>query len=146
MKHKVIYLSMACATFILGIALAAHWYFNRVTFNCVAAGDGLNSWEQVWESSDEVTVYESTRHSSSVEDARAALEKELKGAIKIIERKRFSENDSKVGERVIGVFNSQESERSVSIIELRDKGIYRVDAPSLEYAFAFEKYRFEHPE
>ena len=143
MKHKAVYFSIACATIILGVAFASHLYFNRITFDCVSVADGIDgSWEQEWESSDGVTVYESKSYYSSVEDAKAAFEKRLEGATRIIERKRLSTEE----ERVVGLFNSQESERAVSIIELKNKGVYRVAAPSLKYAFLFEKYRSENPE
>ena len=140
--HKVVYLSVAGATLILGISLVAGWYLSRITFECVSVADSVDgSWEQEWESSDRVTVYESKIYYPSGEGAKAAFAKQLEGASNIVERERLSVNGAEAGERVVAVFTAQASERAVSIIELQDKSIYCVEAPSVRDAFAFEEYR-----
>ena len=88
MKLKVLYLSIAGATLIVGIALAAHWFSQEITFECVTVSDGANFWEQDWEASDGVTITESMYGYSSEEDAQRAFETELKDAETIIERKK----------------------------------------------------------
>jgi hypothetical protein len=149
MKRKAIYLSIACTTFAIGIILVSLWYFRHqeISFGCVGTGDGYvvgggPAWFQEWKSSDGIMIYESMIGYSSKEAAQTALEEIVKNAVEIIERQKNLDNSSIIGERVVGMFAHPAYKGGrVSIIMLQKNDLYRVDAPSLEYAIAFEKYR-----
>ena len=86
-------------------------------------------------------VYERKSHYESEEDARIALEKEMLNVVSISERAMIEVGSQDI-KRIVGVFNSPALKKTVtSIIVLKSDGIYRIDAPSLKYALAFEKYR-----
>lgn len=145
-------LTIACLTFAIGITLASVWFYKRhfISFEMVMVADGFvqgksgawgEAWSQEWKSSDGVMVYERKSHYTSEEDARIALEKEMLNEVSVSDRIKIEDSSQGV-ERIVGVFNIPSLKSTVtSIIVLRRDGIYRIDAPSLRDALAFEKYR-----
>lgn len=86
-------------------------------------------------------IYERKSNYVSEYDAGIALEKEMLNAVSISERVKI-EDGSRGVERIVGVFSIPAVKKTVtSIIVLRRDGIYQIDAPSLNYALAFEEYR-----
>ena len=132
--------------------MAAAWLYKKyvISFEMMSVADGFvqgksgawgEAWSQEWKSSDGVIVYERKSHYESEEDARIALEKEMVNVVSISERVKLGDGSRGI-ERIIGVSNSPVLKKTfTSIIVLGRGGIYRIDAPSLRYALAFEKYR-----
>ncbi|HEV2706257.1 MAG TPA: hypothetical protein VGV59_10060 [Pyrinomonadaceae bacterium] len=152
MNRKVIFLTIACLTFAIGVTLASVWFYKKhfISFEMVMVADGFvqgksgawgEAWSQEWKSSDGVMVYERKSHYESEGDARIALEREMLNVVSVSERVKLADSSQGI-ERIVGVFNSPVLKKTVtSMIVLRKDSIYRIDAPSLQHALAFEKYR-----
>lgn len=116
-----------------------------VSFSYKGTGDGMTEaggsyWTQDYQSSDGEWISETYGDYLSHEKAKVAFEENLRTAVKIHERGGIALGGKDVGERVISLFNVPKSERQfVSIIKLGRTTVYRIDAPSLRYALAFEK-------
>ena len=140
MKPKLLYSSVSCATFILGAVLFVLWYFPGLTFHAVEFADGAGTWSEKYVSIYGIAVTTSMVGYPSEADARKAFEDEARRAETIIERARNPAAHPDVDEEIVGMFANTEGVIRVSIIRLKKKDMYRVDASSLRYALEFEKY------
>lgn len=148
MKRKVY---VAIALVILGAAIIFPSKLPKgkpeFTFSVFSIADGVtvgggDFWLQTWQASDGTIIRESKNGYFSEEDAHRALEGKLKDAVTILERKKPLDDLPNVDERIVANYvDPSSTERTVSIIQLQKKDVYRVDAPSLEHALAFEEYR-----
>lgn len=150
MNRKIIFLTIACLTFAIGITLASVWFYQKhfMSFEMISVADGFVKegggayWLQEWKSSDGMTIYEVVRGYPSEEDARRVFEGEIGKAVSIFEQKGNPDGFIVVDERAVGAFTDPRSKGTMtSIIRLQKKDVYRIDAPSLDYAIAFEEYR-----
>ena len=149
MKRKVIYVAIVLV--ILGAAIIFPSKLPKgkpeFTFSVLSIADGVtvgggDLWVQTWQASDGATIRESKSGYFSEEDAHSALEGKLKDAVTILERKKPLDDLPNVDERIVANYvDSSSMEKTVSIIQLQKKDVYRVDAPSLEHALAFQEYR-----
>lgn len=149
MKRKAIYVAIALV--ILGAAIIFPSRLPKLkpelTFSILSIADGVavgggDFWLQTWQASDGAIIRESKSGYFSEEDAHKALEGKLKGAVTILYRKTPLDDLPNIDERVVANYvDSNSTEKTVSIIRLQKKDVYRVDAPSLEHALAFEEYR-----
>jgi hypothetical protein len=105
-------------------------------------GPGFGCGITIWESREGELVHESLRTYSSPDDARKALERELKSRGTIIERKQSPEAGREIYERVVIRSNRTESEpATLAIISLQNNQLHFVEASTLESALEFERFR-----
>jgi hypothetical protein len=151
MKRKAIYLVVGCIAALTGIIITSIW-FSQPSYRSVSADGGSGGfdfgggsyWSQSWESSDGVMIYESSVNYPSRENARKALEKGVSNLATVIERRKSPNDFPGIDERVVGVLANPESkEKAVTVIRLQGEDVYRLFAPSLDSALAFERSRLK---
>jgi hypothetical protein len=97
--------------------------------------EGGSNWSQEFESSDGLWAHETFGDYKSNERARQVFEEEIRGAIISYEK-----GKSLTRNRMVGVFKKPGSgEQFVSVVKLNEATVYRIDAPTLRHALAFEK-------
>jgi len=137
-KRKVVVLGLGALIF--ASALFTLWYFPTLTLHRVYIACGNNSSSR-WQTILGISVYESIKGYDSEEEARRAFENEIARLETIVEHTKNPVGFSNVDEEVVGTFINSESPRRFCIIRLQGKGVYQTDAPSLRYAWAFDKFR-----
>jgi hypothetical protein len=151
MKGKAIYLTAACAAFVIGVAVVSISFFQS-RYKSVSADGGSGGfdfgggtyWSQSWESPDGVMIYESSVNYPSTENAHKALEQSVNNLATVIERRKSPNDFPGVDERVVGVLAHPESkEKAIIVIRLQGKDVYHLFAPSQESALAFERSRLK---
>src|SRR2546423_9648876 len=116
------------------------WYFPGLTFRMAGVADGRNSWGQQWQTILFIRVSENMVSYESETEARAAFENKIAGAEPIIERTKHPAGLAHVDEQVVGTY-ILDTERRYSIVRLQGKSVYQIYAPSLRYAWAFDRFR-----
>ena len=96
--------------------------------------------ENVYLASDGEKIYRRAVIYPSVSRANEELEKQLKGAANILERKPVMKKRQKIGERVVAVFSNGAGGEKVLILSAFREVFVSIEAPSLRHALAFEKF------
>ena len=137
-KRKVVLLGLGAL--IVTFPLFTLWYFPTLTLHRVyiACGQGSSS---RWQTILGISVYESIASYHSEEEARGAFENEIGRLETIVKRTKHPVGFSNVDEEVVGTFINSERRRRSSIIRLQGKNVYQTDAPSLRYAWEFDRLR-----
>ena len=138
-KRKVVLLGLGAL--IVTSVLFTLWYFPTLTIHRVSIACGPNNSSSRWQTILGISVYESMVSYHSEEEARGSFENEIARLETIVERARNPLGFSNVDEEVVGTFINSESRRRFCIIRLQGKDVYQTDAPSLRYAWAFDKFR-----
>ena len=138
-KRRVVLLGLGAL--IVTSALFTLWYFPTLTLHRVFIACGQNNSSSRWQTILGISVYESTVSYHSEEEARDAFENEIARLETIVKRTKNPVGPSHIDEEVVGTFINPESRRRFYIIRLQGKGVYQTDAPSLRYAWAFDKFR-----
>jgi len=106
----------------------------------VSVSDGPNTWSQRWQTILFMHVTENMVWYPSEDEARRAFEDDVARAETILDRTKHPAGLPSVDEQVVGTFILVD-ERFYSIIRLEKNKVYQTYAPSLHYAFAFDRFR-----
>ena len=131
---------MGCVAVFFVSALFILWYFPGLTFRMVSVADGPNNWSQRWQTILFISVTENMVSYPSEDEARHDFENEIGHAETIFERTKQPAGLPYVDEQVVGTFMLSTG-RHYSILRLEQKNVYQIYAPSLKYAWAFDKFR-----
>ncbi|MFZ0063890.1 MAG: hypothetical protein WAL47_17795 [Pyrinomonadaceae bacterium] len=138
-KRKAVLLGFGAL--IVTSALFTLWYFPTLTLHRVSIACGRNNSSSRWQTILGISVYESMVSYHSEEEARGAFENKIARLETIVELTKNPVGFSNVDEEVVGTFINSESRRRFCIIRLQGNGVYQTNAPSLRYAWAFDKFR-----
>lgn len=137
---RTLLLALGSVAIIITTALFVLWYFPSLSFRMVSVADGVNNWSQRWQTILGFSVTENMVSYRSEDEARHAFEDKIARAATIFERTKQPAGLPYVDEQVVGTFILSTG-RQYSILRLQKKNVYQTYAPSLRYAFTFDKFR-----
>ncbi len=112
----------------------------KLTFKMELCGIGAFSSHQIYTASDGTTLNVDTNSHLTLDKAKKALAKELKGARRISDRQDLlDEAGKRVGQRIIFATGNTNNERIVWL-SLKDKFLYKIEAMSLRHINDFREW------